>query len=82
MRLSIQEGSENYVATIVRIQNMHDIEGADNIKRTVIFGNNIIVSKSVSVGDLMVYITADTKLSSEFCSQNNLFTDESLNRED
>ena len=47
MKLKINENSLNYSCTIVEINMVHDIPGAENIKRTVIFGNDVIVSSDV-----------------------------------
>lgn len=79
MNLEILKGSENYVATVVTINNLHPIEGADKIQRTVVLGNNVIVSKDVSIGDRMIYFVSGTKLNAEFCKYNNLFSDKTLN---
>lgn len=79
MKLSIKEGSENYVATIVKIDNIHPIEGADKIVRTVIFGNNVIISKDTPIGSKMIYFVSGTKLNSDFCKYNNLLTDKEQN---
>lgn len=40
MKLEIKQGSENYAATIVQIEKIYDIPNADNIVRTVVFGND------------------------------------------
>lgn len=80
MNLEILKGSENYVATVVTINNLHPIEGADKIQRTVVLGNNVIVSKDVSIGDRMIYFVSGTKLNAEFCKYNDLLTDAEQNR--
>ena len=78
MILKIKEGSENYAATIVEINSIFPIEGADRIVRTNVFGNDIIVSKDVKIGDKMIYFVSGTKLNPEFCKYNNLYS----NKED
>ena len=79
MNLKILEGSENYVCTIVQIDNLHEIENCDNIQRTVIFGNNVIVSKKVQLNDIMCYFVSGTKLNSEYCHKNNLYDNKDMN---
>ena len=79
MKLSIKEGSNNYACSVVEISNLHDIEGADNIKRTVVNGNNVVVPKSTEVGAKMLYFVSGTKLSSEYCKMNNLYDREENN---
>lgn len=79
MKLEIKKGSENYCATIIEIDNIHDIPNADFIKRTVIFGNNVIIGKDVKIGDRMIYFPSMCKLNMDFCKYNNLFNNSDLN---
>jgi len=79
MKLEIKKGSENYCATIVKIDNLHPIENADFIQRTVIYGNNVIIGKDIKLGDKMLYFPAMCRLNIDFCKYNNLFNDSSLN---
>lgn len=81
MKFTIKENSENYTCTVVEIKNMFDIEGADNIKRTVVEGNNVVVGKNITVGDYMLYFVSGTKLNEDFCRYNNLYTDPLLNKD-
>ena len=81
MKLSIKRGSENYVGTVVEIKNIFNIENADKIVRTNIFGNDIIISKDVNIGDKMIYFISGTKLNSDFCKYNNLLTDKEQNND-
>lgn len=72
MKLTTRENSTNYACTVVEIKSVFDIEGADNIKRAVVFNNNIVVSKDVKVGDKMLYFVSGTRLSEDYCVKNNL----------
>lgn len=81
MKLSIKEGSENYVATVIQIENIYPIEGADKIQRAVIFGNDVVIGKNTKIGDKMIYFCSGTKLNPVFCSYNNLLTDASKNKD-
>ena len=74
MKLEIKEGSANYVCSIVKIGKIFDIEGADMIKRTVVNGNNVVVSKDVKEGDEMLYFVSGTKLNADYCKKNNLYS--------
>ena len=80
MKLRIEENSTNYPCTVVEIGKIFDIEGADKIKRTVIFGNEIIVSSDVKEGDVMLYFVAGTQLDTELCFNNNLYVDSEFNK--
>lgn len=79
MKLEIREDSKNYVCSVVKIDKIFDIEGADRIKRTVVFGNNIVVQNTVKEGDIMLYFVSGTELNEEYCHKNNLFEKEELN---
>ncbi len=81
MKLEIEKGSENYAATIVEIQSIYDIPGADKIKRTNVLGNDVVVGLDTKVGDKYLYFCSGTKLSPEYCRFNNLLTDKEQNRD-
>jgi len=73
MKLEVKENSKNYACSVVRIGQVFDIEGADNIKRVVVNGNNVVVSKDVKEGETMLYFVSGTQLNEEYCSKNNLY---------
>ena len=71
MKLETQD--TNYAATIVRVGETTKLEGLDNLVALPFFGFQALVPKSTRSGDLGVLFTAETQLSEEFCSKNNLF---------
>ena len=71
--------NENYCGTIVRINSTIPLENCDNIQSTIIFGNSIIIGKDTKVGDTGVYFPAETQLSHEYASINNLYRHSNLN---
>jgi tRNA-binding EMAP/Myf-like protein len=73
MKLEILENSKNYTCSVVEIRDVFDIEGADNIKRTIVNGNTVVIPKSVNIGDKMLYFVSGTKLSHDYCHKNNLY---------
>lgn len=79
MKLSINENSKNYACSVVEIKNLYPIEGADAIVRTVVNGNNVVVPKSTEVGSKMLYFVSGTKLSADYCKNNNLYDKEENN---
>lgn len=81
MKIKIKENSKNYVCSVIEITELFPIEGADRIKRTVIFGNNVIVGLDVKIGDKMLYFVSGTKLNPEYCKYNNLLTDAEQNKD-
>ena len=81
MKKIIREDSTNYVISIVEIGEIFDIPNADKIKRTVVYGNNIIIDTNTKTGDKMLYINSGTKLNIDFAKFNNLLTDSELNKD-
>lgn len=75
--------NENYCANIVKIKTLIPLENCDNIQSTLIFGNRIIISKDVRVGDVGVFFPAETQLSYEYAYMNNLHrhTEHNLDKE-
>lgn len=75
------KGNPNYIATVVEIDNIIELENCDNIQATSIFGNSVIISKDVQIGDMGLFFPVETKISSEFLSHNSLYRDKTLNRD-
>lgn len=63
----------NYLATICKVGEMHPIEGADKICRTVVNGFDIVVGKDVKEGDIVIYVPVESQICEKFLSANNLF---------
>lgn len=72
----------NYVATIVRVNNLTDLEGLDNLKAFHAFGYQALVSKDTEIGSLGVLFTAESQLSLEFAYRNNLHRHADLNKDE
>lgn len=72
MKLAVKENSKNYACSVVEIKELFPIEGADKIQRCVIFGNDIVTSKDIKVGDKMLYFVSGTRLNFDYCKYNNL----------
>lgn len=68
-----EDANPNYLATICQIENLYPIEGADRLMRTVINGNDMVVSKDMKVGDVVVYFPVETAICEQFLSTNNLY---------
>ena len=73
--------NENYCGTIVKINNLIDLSNCDNIQGTNIFGNHVIISNDVKLEDVGVFFPAETQLSIEYASENNLFRHNELNKD-
>lgn len=72
--------NENYCGTIIKINNLIDLPNCDNIQGTNIFGNHIIISNDVKIGDVGAFFPVETQLSIEYTSDNNLFRHNELNK--
>lgn len=66
-------------AIVAKIDRTVPIEGADRIQIAFVLGEQVIVSKELEVGYIGVFFPVDLQLSEEYCKQNNLFRDSSLN---
>lgn len=71
--------NENYCCTVIRIRGLLPLEGLDNLLAVPIFGFQALVNKSYNTEDLYLLFTAESQLNEEFCKQNNLFSNSSLN---
>lgn len=81
MKLTTQTGSENYVASVVKIKEILPIEGADKIGKVFINGNTVIVSKELDLSKPVVYFTALSQLSEDLCKKTNSYTDSEMNED-
>lgn len=63
----------NYCATVVQIKRLVELDKCDNLQGAIIMGNQVIVDKSVKVGDVGLYFPLETQLSEQYLSNNNLF---------
>ena len=66
-------------AIVAKIDRVIPIEGADRIQIAMVLGEQVIVSKELEVGFVGVFFPVDLQLSEEYCRQNNLFRDSTLN---
>lgn len=69
----------NYVATVIRVAALEDLEGLDNLKGLRVFGMQALVSKDVAVGDVGVLFSTEVQLSQGFAAANNLHRHSNLN---
>ena len=62
-----------YCCTVVQIGECFPIEGADRIQRTVVNGMDMVISKDIKPGDIMIYAANETELLPSFLSVNNQY---------
>lgn len=80
MKIDKPENS-NYAAVVVTLKSIVPLPNCDNVVGTSIFGYQAIVSKDHKIGDIGIVFPAETQLSDEFCSVNNLYRHGDLNKD-
>jgi hypothetical protein len=71
--------NKNYSAVIVRLDHFVALQNCDNVKAALIFGNSVIVSKSVESGAVGLFFPVETALNTAFLKNNNLYRKPELN---
>lgn len=69
----------NNILTVIKVNSISPIEGADKIQLVNIFGTQVIVGKDINIGDTLIYADSNMQMSHEFLSINNLFRNKELN---
>lgn len=73
--------NKNYAATIVRIDHLNVLENSDNLLGAPLLGMQAVVSKDTEIGTVGVLFVAETQLSEEYTSRNNLFRHKEQNED-
>jgi len=71
--------NESYAAVVVRINNVVQLNGLDNLVGAPLLGYQALISKQTDVTQLAVLFTAETQLSEEYARTNNLHRHGNLN---
>ncbi len=79
MKFKVYEDSKNYTGTVVSLKTVQPLQGLDRLVGTTIFGNLCIIPKEYQIGDLFIYFPAESKLSQEYISKNNMYREPVLN---
>ena len=69
----------NYAATVVQVKAINKLENCDNVVGIPVMGFQAIVSKDTDIGDIGIVFPAETQLSEDYCSANNLYRHTELN---
>lgn len=64
---------KNYCAVVVQVETLVQLAGCDNVQAALVFGNQVIVSKDMKVGDVVIYFPLETALGEKFLGANNLY---------
>lgn len=73
--------NENYAGVITTITTTVKLENCDNVHHAIIFGNRVIVDKTVQIGTKGIYFPVETQLSEEYLHNNNLYRDNTKNKD-
>lgn len=81
MKLSkSEEAQDNYLATVIKLDNLNPHPNAERLEVVELFGGNVIVGKGIyTLGETLVYFPIESSLDAEFLSWANLFDNETLN---
>lgn len=72
----------NYAAVVFRLKSFNVLPTCDNVVGSPMFGLQAIMSKEgTALGDLGIVFTAETQLSDEYTSKNNLYRHADLNED-
>lgn len=71
----------SYNAIITKLHNVRPHSNADKVKLATVVGNQVVIGLEHEEGELGIYFPTDGQLSHEFCSENNLYRDSSLNKD-
>lgn len=67
------DANPNYLATIVKVGKTYPINNSHNLVKTIINGYDIIISKDIHEGDIMIYFPCESCLNPKYLSTNNLY---------
>lgn len=76
-----KDHNPNYLATIVKLENVHKHSNADRLQCVSIFANNVVTGLDAKDGDIYVYFPLESSISKEYLSYSNSFEDTSLNKD-
>jgi len=71
--------AESNNALVVRLENVRPHPNADRLKLATVVGDQVVVGLDAKDGDLMVYFDSNLRLSPEYLSHNNLYSNPELN---
>ena len=76
-----KQANVNYLAKVVKIENLRKHENADRLQVTVIDFNDVITGMDTKVGDLVVYFPVESQINFEFLKHTNQFASQLLNED-
>ena len=80
MFLVSTSANPNYLAKIVKINNIHKHSNADRLQVTTIDGNTVITA-GANVGDIVFFFPLECTINKEYLAWSNSFEDKTLNKD-
>jgi len=81
MKITISKDSNpNYLATVCRIENIISIPNADRLVKTTVNGYDMIIPKTMNIGDIVVYFPCESCVGEKILSVNNLYARDEFER--
>lgn len=74
-----EKANRNYLAKIIRLDNIRKHPNADRLQITTIDGNNVITGLDAREGMLYVYFPLECAINKDYLSYSNSFEDKTLN---
>ena len=79
--MKLETTHPNYCATVIEVKTLLPLENCDNLQWMPVFWFQAIVSNETKVWDIGILFSAETQISFEFLSNNNLFRHSDLNKD-
>ena len=64
--------SADHCGFVTRLSNLAPHDNADKLQLCVVFNNQVVISKDMYEGQMVLYVPTDMRLSEEFCVENKL----------
>ena len=74
-----KDHNANYLAKVVKIDNVRKHPSADRLLITTIDGNNVITGSDLKEGDLVIYFPLECSINLDYLTWSNSFEDKTLN---
>ena len=71
----------NNQAIVVKINKIEKHPNADKIALAKIFGTQVVIGKDIKVGDTLIYVDSNMKMSEDFLHNNNLYRHSEMNKD-
>ena len=71
----------NYLAKVVKLENLRKHEGADRLQMTTINFNDVVLGLEAEIGMVYIYFPIEAQINFEFLKENNSFDSQLLNKD-